>query len=59
MMHPSAKFEQAQSLPYLVDFRRSIDGLAVMIELEIQVAVFDPVLFVFLNSPPNTLCVIK
>lgn len=32
-----------------MDFRKSIDGLAALIELDIKVAAFDPVLFVFLN----------
>ena len=45
------------SLVYLypkpVDFRKSIDGLAALVELDIKVAVFDPVLFVFLNKPRN------
>jgi transposase len=36
-----------------VDFRKSIDGLAALVELDIKVAVFDPVLFVFLNKPGN------
>ncbi|KPY04206.1 ISPsy5, transposase [Pseudomonas amygdali pv. mori] len=33
-----------------MDFRKSIDGLAVLVELDIKVAVFDPVLFVFLKG---------
>ncbi|WP_248744752.1 MULTISPECIES: IS66 family insertion sequence element accessory protein TnpB [unclassified Pseudomonas] len=36
-----------------VDFRKSIDGLAALVELDIKIAVFDPVLFVFLNKPRN------
>mgnify|MGYP003692602081 CR=1 FL=1 len=36
-----------------VDFRKSIDGLAALVELDIKVAVFDPVLFVFLNKSRN------
>ncbi|WP_340137720.1 IS66 family insertion sequence element accessory protein TnpB [Pseudomonas viridiflava] len=40
-------------LPKPVDFRKSIDGLAALVELDIKVAVFDPVLFVFLNKPRN------
>lgn len=31
--------------------RKSIDGLTALVELDINVAVFDPVLFVFLNRP--------
>ncbi|WP_245220347.1 IS66 family insertion sequence element accessory protein TnpB [Pseudomonas umsongensis] len=34
-------------------YRKSIDGLAALVELDIKVAVFDPVLFVFLNKPRN------
>ncbi|MBC3949260.1 IS66 family insertion sequence element accessory protein TnpB [Pseudomonas folii] len=37
--------------PKPVDFRKSIDGLAALVELDIKVAVFDPVRFVFLNKP--------
>lgn len=36
-----------------MDFRKSIDGLAALVELDIKVAVFDPVLFVFLNKSRN------
>ncbi len=39
--------------PKLVDFRKSINGLAALVELDIKVMVFDPVLFVFLNKPRN------
>jgi len=39
--------------PKPVDFRKSINGLATLVELDIKVAVFDPVLFVFLNKPRN------
>ncbi|WP_340137986.1 IS66 family insertion sequence element accessory protein TnpB [Pseudomonas viridiflava] len=39
--------------PKPVDFRKSIDGLTALVELDIKVAVFDPVLFVFLNKPRN------
>ena len=35
--------------PKPVDFRKSIDGLAALFELDIKAAVFAPVLFVFLN----------
>ncbi|GAB0077374.1 hypothetical protein TOC8171_27770 [Pseudomonas syringae] len=41
--------------PKTVDFRKSIDGLATLVELDIKVAVFDPVLFVFLNRHHNRL----
>jgi transposase len=52
MMRPDAKVEKVYLYPKPVDFRKSIDGLAALVELDIKVAVFDPVLFVFLNRPP-------
>ncbi|KFE50957.1 IS66 family insertion sequence element accessory protein TnpB [Pseudomonas syringae] len=39
--------------PKPVAFRKSIDGLAALVELDIKAAVFDHVLFVFLNKPRN------
>ncbi|MEB0047229.1 MULTISPECIES: IS66 family insertion sequence element accessory protein TnpB [unclassified Pseudomonas] len=53
MMRPDAKVEKVYLYPKPVDFRKSIDGLAALVELCIKVAVFDPVLFVFLNKPRN------
>jgi hypothetical protein len=53
MMHPDAKVEKVYLYPKPVDFRKSIDGLAALVELDIKVAVFDTVLFVFLNKPRN------
>jgi hypothetical protein len=38
--------------PKPVDLRKPIDGLVTLVKLDIKVAVFDPVLFVFLNRPP-------
>jgi transposase len=37
--------------PKPVDFRKPINALEALVELDIKVAVFDPVLFVFLNKP--------
>ena len=53
MMRPDTKVEKVYLYPKPVDFRKSIDGLAALVELDIKVAVFDPVLFVFLNRPRN------
>ena len=53
MMRPDAKVEKVYLYSKPVDFRKSIDGLAVLVELDIKVAVFDPLLFVFLNKPRN------
>ncbi|MFS2068140.1 IS66 family insertion sequence element accessory protein TnpB [Pseudomonas sp. CT11-2] len=36
-----------------MDFRKSIDDLVALVELNINVAVLDLVLFVFLNKPRN------
>ncbi|MCI0915533.1 IS66 family insertion sequence element accessory protein TnpB, partial [Pseudomonas putida] len=44
--------------PKPVDFRKSIDGLTALVELDIKVAVFDPVLFVFLNKARNQIKVL-
>jgi hypothetical protein len=53
MMRPDAKVEKVYLYPKAVDFRKFIDGVAALVELEIKVAVFHPVLFVFLNKPRN------
>ena len=39
MMRPDAKVEQVYLYPKAVDFRKSIDGLAALVELDIKVAV--------------------
>ncbi|SDI15610.1 IS66 Orf2 like protein [Pseudomonas delhiensis] len=52
MMRPDAKVKAVYLYPKPVDFRKSIDGLAALVELDIKVAVFDPVLFVFLERGP-------
>ncbi|UQS90354.1 IS66 family insertion sequence element accessory protein TnpB [Pseudomonas chlororaphis subsp. piscium] len=53
MMRLDAKVEKVYLYPKPVDFRKSVDDLAALVELDIKVAVFDPVLFVFLNRPRN------
>ena len=50
MMRTDAKIEKVYLYPKPVDFRNSIGGLAALVELDIKVAVFDSVLFVFLNK---------
>ncbi|MGO2453447.1 IS66 family insertion sequence element accessory protein TnpB [Pseudomonas taetrolens] len=52
---PTPKSKKSYLYPKPVDFRKSIDGLAALVELDMKVAVFDPVLFVFLNKPRNRL----
>lgn len=53
MMRPGEKVEKVYRNPKPVGFRKSIDGLAALDELDIKVAVFDPVLFVFLDKSRN------
>lgn len=53
MMRPGAKVKKVYLYPKPVDFRKSIDGLSALVELDIMTAVFDPVLFVFLNRARN------
>ncbi|RON42544.1 IS66 family insertion sequence element accessory protein TnpB [Pseudomonas brassicacearum] len=53
MMRPDPKVKAVYLYPKPVDFRKSINGLAALVELDIKVAVFDPVLFVFLNRTRN------
>ncbi|GAO94053.1 hypothetical protein PSA5_15070, partial [Pseudomonas syringae pv. actinidiae] len=38
MMRPDAKVEKVYLYPKPVDFRKSIDGLAALVELDIKVA---------------------
>lgn len=47
------KSKKVYLYPKPVDLRKSIDGLTALVELDINVAVFDPVLFVFLNRLRN------
>ena len=42
MMRPDAKVEKVYLYPKPVDFQKSIDGLAALVDLDIKVAVFDP-----------------
>lgn len=53
MMRPDAKVDKVYLYPNPVDFQKSINSLAALVELDMKVAMFDPVLFVFLNKPRN------
>ncbi|WP_248130048.1 MULTISPECIES: IS66 family insertion sequence element accessory protein TnpB [Pseudomonas] len=53
MMRPDAKVEKVYLYPKSVALRKFIEGLAAQVELDIKVAIFDPVLFVFLNRYRN------
>ncbi|AKA86411.1 hypothetical protein [Pseudomonas synxantha] len=44
MMRPDAQVEKVCLYPKPVDFRKTINVLAALVELDIKVAVFDPVL---------------
>lgn len=44
MLRPDAKVEKVYLYHKPVDFRKSIEGLAALVELDINVAVFDSVL---------------
>ncbi|MNE52509.1 IS66 Orf2 like protein [compost metagenome] len=50
MMRPDAKVEKVYLYPKPVDFRKSIDGLAALVELDIKVAVFAPCFSCFSTS---------
>ncbi|AHD13974.1 transposase IS66 [Pseudomonas sp. FGI182] len=52
MTRPDAKIEKVDLYPKPVDFRKSINGLVALVELDIR-EVFDLVHFVFLNKPCN------
>ncbi|WP_238349291.1 IS66 family insertion sequence element accessory protein TnpB [Pseudomonas putida] len=47
------KCKKVYLYPKPIDFRKSINGLAVLVELAIKVELFNPVLFVFLNRTRN------
>ncbi len=51
MTRPAAKVEKVYFYSKPVDLRKSIDDLTAFVELDIKMAVLDPVLFVFLNKP--------
>lgn len=46
MMRPDAKVQKVYLYPKPVDFRKSINGLTALVALDIEVEVFNPVLFV-------------
>ncbi|NLY14821.1 MAG: IS66 family insertion sequence element accessory protein TnpB [Gammaproteobacteria bacterium] len=52
-MRPNAKVQKTYLYPKAVDFRKSIDGLAALVELDMMVNLFEPSIFVFLNRARN------
>ena len=53
MMRPDTKVKKVFLYPRPVDFRKSIDGLSALVELEMTVSLFEPSIFVFLNRSRN------
>jgi len=49
MMRPAASQPQVYLCVNYVDFRKSIAGLSLLVEQELQLNPFEPVLFVFIN----------
>lgn len=58
MMRLDNKVETVCFYPKPVDLRKSIDSLTALVELDIKVAVFDPVLFVSFNKARNRIKVL-
>lgn len=58
MMRPDSNVEQVYFYSKSVDFPQSVDCLTALVELDINVAVFDPVLFVFFNKARNQIKVL-
>ncbi|WP_312299052.1 IS66 family insertion sequence element accessory protein TnpB [Stutzerimonas nitrititolerans] len=48
-LRPDAKSAKIYLYPKPVDFRKSINGLAALVALDIKVEIFNPVLLAFLN----------
>lgn len=53
MMRPGRKTQKVFLYPYPVNSQKSINSLVALVEMEIEVAVFDPVMFVFINRALN------
>lgn len=53
MLRSDARVEQVSLYPKAHRLPKFIDGLAVLVGLDIKVAVFDPEFFVFLSRPLN------
>jgi len=54
MMRPNANVEKVYLYPKPVDFRKSIDGLAALVELDIQGGRLRPRAFRVSESPPQS-----
>lgn len=51
MIQPDGKVERVYLYPVHADFRKSIDGLAALVAVDIKMAELDSVHFVFLQAP--------
>ena len=50
-MHPGCTIEQVYLYREPIDFRKAIDGLSVLVELELGLSPFASALYVFTNRP--------
>lgn len=52
-MHPGCQIAQVYLCRAPIDFRKSIDGLSVLVEQELRLNLFDSALYVFVNRHRN------
>ena len=52
-MHPGCTIERVYLYREPIDFRKAIDGLSVLVELELGLSPFASALYVFTNRPRN------
>ncbi len=57
-MHPGCRIEQVYLCREPIDFRKSIGGLSVLVELELKLDPFGQVLYVFINRQRNKIKVL-
>jgi transposase len=52
-MHPGSRIDQVYLCRSPIDFRKSIDGLSVLVEQELALNPFGSALYVFVNRQRN------
>ena len=57
-MHPGCHIEQVYLCREPIDFRKSIDGLSVLVEQELELNPFGSALYVFINRHRNRIKVL-
>ena len=57
-MHPGCEIEQVYLYQAPIDFRKSINGLSVLVEQELQLNPFGRALYVFINRKRNKIKVL-